>query len=99
MQSQLPILLAEYTFRNRRDVEDYLSLLDQTDEYFASLLVYEQEKAQAGLLMPASSLKSVRKQCDEILTADSLEAGSHFLQTTFRERLQLLRNAELINDW
>lgn len=98
MQSQLPILLAEYTFRNRRDVEDYLSLLDQTDEYFASLLVYEQEKAQAGLLMPASSLKSVRKQCDEILTADSLEAGSHFLQTTFRERLQLLRNAELIND-
>ena len=64
MQSQLPILLAEYTFRTRRDVEDYLTLLDQTDEYFASLLVYEQEKAAAGLSMPASSLKSVRKQCD-----------------------------------
>ena len=26
MQSQLPILLAEYTFRSKRDVEDYLSL-------------------------------------------------------------------------
>ena len=41
-QTQLPILLAEYTFRTRQDVEDYLGLLDQTDEYLASLLVYEQ---------------------------------------------------------
>ena len=30
-QSQLPILLAEYTFRSRQDVEDYLELLNQTD--------------------------------------------------------------------
>ena len=41
MQSQLPILLAEYTFRSRRDVTDYLALLDQVDDYFASLLLYE----------------------------------------------------------
>lgn len=27
-QTQLPILLAEYAFRSRRDVEDYLALLD-----------------------------------------------------------------------
>ena len=48
MQGQLPILLAEYTFRTRKDVEDYLALLDQTDEYFASLLAYEQERQQQG---------------------------------------------------
>ena len=96
MQSQLPILLAEYTFRTRRDVEDYLSLLDQTDEYFASLLVYEQEKAAAGLSMPASSLKSVRKQCDTIVTSEALDSNSHFLQTTFAERLQpLLENGSI----
>ena len=96
MQSQLPILLAEYTFRTRRDVEDYLSLLDQTDEYFASLLVYEQEKAAAGLSMPASSLKSVRKQCDTIVTSEALDSNSHFLQTTFAERLQpLLENGTI----
>lgn len=91
MQTQLPILLAEYTFRSKQDVEDYLALLDQTDEYFASLLVYEQEKARAGLLMPASSLKSVREQCDTIVTKQSLAEGTHFLQTTFSERLQLLQ--------
>lgn len=96
MQSQLPILLAEYTFRSKRDVEDYLALLDQTDEYFASLLTYEQEKAAAGLLMPAASLRSVREQCDTIVTSSSLESGTHFLQTTFQERLQLLCDANLV---
>lgn len=99
MQSQLPILLAEYTFRTPRDVEDYLKLLDQTDEYFASLLSFEQEKAQAGLLMPGASLKKVVEQCDTILTKEELEAGTHFLQTTFRERLEsLLTQQEITRD-
>lgn len=96
MQTQLPILLAEYTFRSRQDVEDYLKLLDQTDEYFASLLAYEQEKAEAGLLMPASALKSVRKQCDTIVTQQTLNDGTHFLQTTFQERIQPLLDDGLL---
>lgn len=99
MQSQLPILLAEYTFRSSQDVEDYLKLLDQTDDYFASLLTFEQEKAQAGYLMAASSLKKVIEQCDTILTMDELEAETHFLQTTFRERLEgLLSSQEITRD-
>ncbi len=98
MQSQLPILLAEYTFRDKQDVEDYLSLLDQTDEYFASLLVFEQEKAAAGLLMPASSLEKVKDQCDTIVTSEELEAGTHFLQTTFTERLQSLLDAGVLTE-
>lgn len=99
MQSQLPILLAEYTFRNKRDIEDYLALLDQIDEYFASLLLYEQEKADAGLLMAVSSLADVRKQCDTIVTSDELEAGTHFLQSTFQERLEkLIVNREITNE-
>lgn len=98
MQSQLPILLAEYTFRSKKDVEDYLSLLDQTDEYFASLLTYEQEKAGAGLLMAASSLDEVIEQCDTILTKKALKEGSHFLQTTFQERLTPLYEQGLITD-
>ena len=88
MQSQLPILLAEYTFRCKRDVEDYLRMLDQSDEYFESLLIYERQKAQAGLLMPSISLKKVIEQCDEILNEEELESGTHFLQTTFMERLE-----------
>lgn len=90
MQTQLPILLAEYTFRSRQDVKDYLSLLDQTDEYFSSLLTFEQEKADAQYLMPALCLKKVREQCDTIITNEALEEGTHFLQTSFTERLSAL---------
>ncbi len=95
-QSQLPILLAEYAFRQPKDIEDYLALLEQTDTYFASLLTYEQEKAAAGLIMPASFLKEVRQQCDTILTKESLDTGTHFLQTTFQERLEPLVQAKEI---
>lgn len=95
-QTQLPILLAEYTFRTKRDVEDYLALLSQTDDYFASLLLYEQEKAAAGLGMPAAFLKEVREQCDNIITSAALESGSHFLQLTFRDRLDSLLQAQII---
>lgn len=95
-QAQLPILLAEYTFRRRQDVEDYLMLLEQTDAYFASLLTYEQEKAAAGMSMPGTFLKEVRAQCDTIITKEALETGTHFLQTTFQERLQPLLEAGII---
>lgn len=98
MQSQLPILLAEYTFRTKQDVADYLALLDQTDEYFASLLTYEQEKAAAGLLMSTSSMAKVRKQCDTIVSKKELESGTHFLQTSFMERLQPLLEQGIITD-
>ncbi len=98
MQSQLPILLAEYTFRSVQDVEDYLELLDQTDEYFKALLTFEQEKAAAGLLMASSSIKKVVEQCDTILCKEELIAETHFLQTTFSERLQPLVAQGLLND-
>lgn len=99
MQSQLPILLAEYAFRSKRDITDYLALLDQTDEYFSSLLTFEQEKAAVGLIMPAASLQEVRKQCDAIITKSDLESGTHFLQTTFEERLApLLRSGVITQD-
>lgn len=90
MQSQLPVLLAEYTFRSRRDVEDYLSLLDQTDEYFASLALYEREKKDAGLLQADTTLSQVIDQCYSIVSKKELESGTHFLQTTFAERIDTL---------
>ncbi|MBQ7782065.1 MAG: DUF885 domain-containing protein [Lachnospiraceae bacterium] len=98
MQSQLPILLAEYTFRDTQDVEDYLALLDQTDEYFAALLVYEQEKKDAGLLQADTSLEQVREQCYTILSKEELAQGTHFLQTTFSERLDKLLAQGLITE-
>lgn len=98
MQSELPILLAEYTFRTKQDVDDYLALLDQTDEYFQSLLAYEKEKKDAGLLSADSSLKQVQDQCYTILSGNELDTDTHFLQTTFQERLQILVNQQEITE-
>jgi uncharacterized protein (DUF885 family) len=95
-QSQLPILLAEYTFRSRRDVEDYLALLNQTGKYFDSLLTYEQEKADEGLLMSYTSLKNVEEQCDTIISSYDIENNTHFLQTTFVLRLDELLAEKII---
>lgn len=96
MQSQLPILLAEYTFRSKQDVEDYLNLLDQTDEYFGGLLTFEQEKAAEGLFMSCTSADKVIEQCDTIVTKEDLKANTHFLQTTFAERLEALQKGGLL---
>ena len=63
--TQLPVLLAEYTFRCERDVTDYLTLLSQIDETFSSYFVYEQEKADAGLGMPDFALEDTIEACEE----------------------------------
>ncbi len=86
--SQLPILFAEYTFRNRQDVEDYLALLDQVDEYFASLLRFAQDKTAAGFPYPGPFLKETIQQCYDLMTEEAIDAGTHFLQTTFESRLR-----------
>lgn len=97
MQGSLPILLAEYTFRNKQDVRDYLQLLSQADLYFDSLLQYKRDKAAAGIPTPKSTLKEARLQCDTIVTNDALRNQSHFLQTSFRERLSALVNTGAVS--
>lgn len=81
--SQLPILLAEYRFYTRQDVEDYLALLSQMDTYFAQLLAFEQEKADAGLFMSDRCCGKVIESCEVFLNNPT----DNFLVTTFDNRL------------
>ena len=90
IQSGLPILLADYTFRRREDVEDYLDILEQTEEYFSGLLQYETAKSKAGLFMADYSAQKVIEQCDTIMNKKDLTEGTHFLHTTFAERIDKL---------
>ena len=99
MQSQLPILLAEYTFRNKQDVTDYLSLLDQTDTYFAGITDYMKDQSAQGLFMPDYSVDKVIQQCDTIMDASLLKSETHFLNSTFEERLNtLLKNGVITEE-
>lgn len=97
IQSGLPILLADYTFRRKQDVEDYLSLLDQTDDYLSGLLLYEMEKADAGLFMADYSAAKVIEQCTVIMDKEQLKCGTHFLHTTFEERINELIDQGLLS--
>lgn len=90
MQSQLPILLAEYTLRNKQDIQDYLALLDQTDTYFDGIITFLKEQAAQGLFMPDYSVDKVITQCETIMDKSSLNDGTHFLDTSFSERLDAL---------
>lgn len=90
MQASLPVLLADYTFRSGKDVEDYLHILDQTDRYFDGLIAFEKEKADRGLFMSDSAAAKIVEQCDSIMDDGLLSSGKHFLHTTFEERLNKL---------
>ena len=99
MQSGLPILLADYSFRRVSDIENYLALLEQTSVYFEGLVNFETEKAAQGLFMPAYSAAKVIEQCDSIMNMKELEQGTHFLHTTFLERLKpLIENGSLSSE-
>ena len=86
IQSQLPILLAEYTFESETDVENYFSLLSCVPEYFNSLMKLEEEKISHGLFMDPESTLELITFCKEFLS----EQKNHFLQQTFEERLKNL---------
>ncbi len=96
IQSQLPILLAEYTFRSGQDVENYLSLLEQIPACLSSIGTYEREKASAGLFMADYSADKVITQCRTIMDPDLIATERHFLDTTFSERLAALTANKVI---
>lgn len=96
--SELPVLLSEYRLDDRADIENYLSILDQIPEYFNGLLLYETEKAQAGLFMSDKTADRVIAQCTHILDPTSLENGTHFLAVTFRDRLERLVEKNILSE-
>ena len=90
IQSQLPILLAEYAFQNEADVVNYLTLLACVPEYFDSLLSLEEKKISEGLFMDPETAAELISYCEEFLASKE----THFLSETFHERLSTLNLSE-----
>ena len=67
MPSSLPVMFAEYKFFTTEDVELYLSYLDQMPAHFEDLLLYEQQKAEAGLFMEDALAEEVIEQIESFL--------------------------------
>lgn len=82
-QAQLPILLAEYTFRTPQDITDYLKLLNDLPRYFQEILAFEQEKARQGVFMNNACVDGIIEQCASFIN----DSEPHYLQTVFEEKL------------
>ncbi|MBE5948575.1 MAG: DUF885 domain-containing protein [Lachnospiraceae bacterium] len=66
-QAQLPILMANYTFRNKTDIENYLLLLSEFDEFFSKIMVFQKQKSEQGYFMPDFMAKNVIEQCETFI--------------------------------
>lgn len=84
IQAELPILLCEYRFSHKEDVDDYLKLLAEIDEYYTQIMEFERKKADAGLMMSDTSIDHVIESCESYL----LVPGSNFMIDTFNSRLE-----------
>ncbi len=85
-QAQLPIVLAEYRFENKDDVEHYLALLPCVYDYFKEIADFEREKSAAGYFMNDETAKEIIAQCKDFVK----DMDEHFLISTFEERLESL---------
>ena len=86
ISSQLPILLAEYTFRTGNDIKDYFSLLSCLPDYYNELAEFESQKAKRGLFMSDASLDRLLAQCQTMLSSD-------YLASAFEDKINSLQNA------
>ena len=85
-QAQLPILLAEYTFRKEGDVRNYLKLLTSVDSYLESILSFEKLKAQNGTFMSDATADRIISQCSTFIK----DPDDNYLASVFSEKIQSL---------
>lgn len=84
VQSELPVLLAEYDFSDSCDVTDYLALLTCFEDYVQQICVFEQEKAAKGLFMPDYAADAVIESCK----AFAENPSENYLISTFNARIK-----------
>lgn len=83
---QFPLILAEYTFLEEKDVQEYIAVLEDSDEFFKSMADYEAIRSQNGYFMEDSLANQIIDECKNFI--DSADDG--YLITTFDEKLDAL---------
>lgn len=86
LQVQLPIIFAQYTFNEEKDVKEYIALLNDTDGFMQNLIDYETIRSSNGYFMQKSIAEEIIEQCRTFV--DSASDG--YLITTFDEKLDAL---------
>ncbi len=89
-QAQLPLLLSEYQFYGKQDIDTYLELLSQVPEYFRSILAFETEKSRQGLFMSESRADAIIGECEAFINMKE----NNYLYSSFEERVTQLNLSE-----
>ena len=87
IHTQLPVVLSEYQFYGKKDVDIYLELLKKTPEYFQSVIAFEKAKSDAGLFMSEKAAKQVVEQCQAFMNMGQ----DNYLISTFVERIDQVK--------
>lgn len=85
IQIQLPLLFSEYTFMEKKDVEEYIQLLSDVDGYFNNLLEFEALRSVRGYTLSDDLLDEVISSCKSI--ADSAGDAEGMFIGTFNSRV------------
>jgi len=92
IQNEYPLLLSEYAFRSGEDVCQYLKLLEQTPDYFESMLAFEKERMEAGFFLSEDNADGAIAACD------AFAASGELFTQTFSKRLSRLTNAGILTE-
>ena len=67
LQAQLPVLLSEYHFNDKEDIETYLLLLEDLPRYFKEIADFQIQKSKVGLFMSDETANSIINQCKNFI--------------------------------
>lgn len=83
IQAQLPILLAEYGFYDKGDINNYIGLLSCIDDYFNEIIQFEKEKSAKGLFMSDRVADRIIAQCQAFIATPE----ENFLISYFNDKI------------
>lgn len=84
IQAQLPVLLAEYSFYEKSDIDTYTELLKLVPAYFDSIIEFEKLKSSKGLFMSDTTAQAIIDQCNEFVESSE----ENYLITVFNNKIR-----------
>ncbi len=86
VQSNLPILLAEYEFNSTKDIDDYITLCASADDYFECIMEFEKKKSSEGLFMNNYICDQVLEQCNTFIK----DPDNNYMLEVFNDKIDNL---------
>lgn len=81
-QAQLPLLLMEFSFNDKKDIEIYLDCLKKSPDSFQEMVDVEQTRQKQGTGMSQKLIDGVKEQAKNFASGDTA-----FLITSFNEKI------------